>query len=66
MTPEEIKKIQEELNGVFTTIQKIDAPMTENNVAVMNACLGSIKYIYNFIEEIKEKGGSGNGDADAE
>ena len=66
MTPEEIKKIQDELSGIFSTIQKIDAPMTENNVVVMNACLGSVKYIYNLMEKAKEKGGSDNGDADAE
>ncbi len=65
MTPEEIKKIQEELNRLFATIQRIDAPMTENNVVVMNACLGSIKYVYNAVGKLKE-GGKENGNADTE
>lgn len=59
MKADEIKK---ELSSLFVTIQKIDAPMTENNVAVMNACLGSIKFLYNNVEE----GGSADGNADVE
>lgn len=62
MKPEEIKAIKDELNAVFTTIQRIDAPMTENNVVIMNACLGSIKFMKNLIE----KGETENGNADAE
>lgn len=63
--PEEIKKIQDELNSLFMTIQRIDAPMTENNVVVMNACLGSIKYVFNAVGKLKE-GGKENGNADTE
>lgn len=66
MTREDITKLQEELNSLFATMQKIDAPMTENNVAVMNACLGSVKFIYKALEEFKKEGGSDNGNVDAE
>lgn len=65
MTPEEIKTIQDELDKLFVTLQKIDAPMTENNVVIMNACLGSVKFIFNLVKEAEEKGGSADGDADA-
>lgn len=65
MTPEEIKTIQDELEKLFVTLQKLDAPMTENNVVIMNACLGSVKFIFNLVKEAEEKGGSADGDADA-
>ena len=62
MTAEEIKSATDELTALFATIQKIEAPMTENNVVVMNACLGSIK----FVHDLLAKGGSDNGNIDAE
>lgn len=65
MTPEEIKTIQDELEKLFVTLQKLDAPMTENNVVIMNACLGSVKFIFNLVKEAEEKGGSADGNADA-
>lgn len=65
MTTEEMKTAQEELNTLFVTLQRIEAPMTENNVAVMNACLGSVKFIFNMLEKAK-KGANENGNADAE
>ena len=65
MTAKEVKTIQDELNSLFMTIQKIDAPMTENNVVVMNACLGSIKYVFNAVGKLKE-GDNENGNADSE
>ena len=65
MTQEEIKTIQDELDKLFVALQKIDAPMTENNVVIMNACLGSVKFIFNLVKEAEEKGGSADGDADA-
>ena len=66
MTPEEVRRAQDELNSLFVTLQKIDAPMTENNIVVMNACLGSVKFLHNFIGETNKERGSDNGDADAE
>lgn len=65
MTPEDIKTVQNELNTLFSTLQRIEAPMSENNVAVMNACLGSIKFVYNMIKN-STKGDAKNGNADAE
>lgn len=65
MTPEEIKTIQDELDKLFVALQKIDAPMTENNVVIMNACLGSVKFIFNLVKEAEEKGGLADGNADA-
>lgn len=61
MTQEDIIKVRDELKNLFATMQRIDAPMSENNVAVMNACLGSIKYLYNFMD-----GRAKDGNADAE
>lgn len=65
MKTEEMKTAQEELNTLFATLQRIEAPMTENNVAVMNACLGSVKFIFNMLEKAK-KGVTENGNIDAE
>ena len=54
MEPEKIKMLQDELDAVFTTLQKLDAPMTENNVAAMNLCFGSLKFIYKELGTVKE------------
>lgn len=62
MTTEEMKTAQEELSKLFATIQRLDAPMTENNVAVMHACLGSIKFVFELIAKGVEK--IGNADAE--
>ena len=54
MESEKIEMLQNELNAVFTTLQKLDAPMTENNVVIMNSCLGSLKFIYKELGTVKE------------
>ena len=62
---EKLMEVKNEAQAIFNLIQRIDAPMTENNVVVMNACLGSVKFVYNRIGEIL-KGSEVNGNADAE
>ena len=54
MTNEKIAEIQNEAQGIFTMLQQLQAPMTENNVAVLNACLGSLKLIGRMLEEEKK------------
>ena len=54
MTNEKIVEIQNEAQGIFTMLQQLQAPMTENNVAVLNACLGSLKLIGRMLEEEKK------------
>jgi len=69
MTTEKIVEIQNEAQGIFTMLQQLQAPMTENNVAVLNACLGSLKLIGRLLEEEKKAAGGENedaGEADAE
>ena len=69
MTNEKIVEIQNEAQAIFTLLQQLQAPMTENNVAVLNACLGSLKLIGRMLEEEK-KAAEGEdedaGDAEAE
>ena len=69
MTNEKITEIQNEAKAIFTLLQQLQAPMTENNVAVLNACLGSLKLIGRMLEEEKKaaEGESEDaGEADAE
>ena len=54
MTNEKIVEIQNEAQAIFTLLQQLQAPMTENNVAVLNACLGSLKLIGRMLEEEKK------------
>lgn len=55
MNKTKIEELKREIASVFALLQKIDAPMTENNVVVMNACLGSLKYISNTLNEGEEE-----------
>ena len=69
MTNEKIAEVQNEAQAIFTLLQRLQAPMTENNVAVLNACLGSLKLIGRMLEEEKKaaEGESEDaGEADAE
>ena len=69
MTNEKIVEIQNEAQAIFTLLQQLQAPMTENNVAVLNACLGSLKLIGRMLEEEKKAAEGENedaGDAEAE
>lgn len=68
MTNEKIVEIQNEAQAIFTLLQQLQAPMTENNVAVLNACLGSLKMIGRMLEEEKtaEEENEDAGDAEAE
>jgi hypothetical protein len=63
MTTEKIVEIQNEAQGIFTMLQQLQAPMTENNVAVLNACLGSLKLIGRLLEEEKKAAEGENEDA---
>lgn len=69
MTTEKIVEIQNEAQGIFTMLQQLQAPMTENNIAILNACLGSLKMIGRMLEEEKKAAEGENedaGEADAE
>lgn len=69
MKVEKINEIQNEANAIFNLLQQLQAPMTENNVAVLNACLGSLKLIGRMLEEEKKAAEGENedaGEADAE
>lgn len=69
MTNGKIAEIQNEAQAIFTLLQQLQAPMTENNVAVMNACLGSLKLIGRILGEEKKAAEGENedaGEADAE
>lgn len=63
MTTEKIIEIQNEANAIFNLLQQLQAPMTENNVAVLNACLGSLKMIGRMLEEEKKAAEVKNEDA---
>lgn len=69
MTNEKIVEIQNEAQAIFTLLQQLQAPMTENNIAILNACLGSLKMIGRTLEEEKntaEGEDEDAGDAEAE
>ena len=66
MTNENIAEIQNEAQAIFTLLQQLQAPMTENNVAVLNACLGSLKLIGRMLEEEKKGAEEDAGEDQAE
>ena len=69
MTTEKIVEIQNEAQAMFKLLQQLQAPMTENNIAILNACLGSLKMIGQQLEEEKNAAEGENedaGEADAE
>ena len=66
MTNEKIVEIQNEAQAIFTLLQQLQAPMTENNVAVLNACLGSLKLIGRMLEEEKKGADEDAGEDQAE
>lgn len=66
MTNEKIAEIQNEAQAIFTLLQQLQAPMTENNVAVLNACLGSLKLIGRMLEEEKKGAEEDAGEDQAE
>ena len=51
----EINKIQQEAKAIFTLLQQLQAPMTEQNIVILNGCLGSLKLIGKICEEAKKK-----------
>ena len=66
MTNEKIVEIQNEAQAMFKLLQQMQAPMTENNVAILNACLGSLKMIGRMLEEEKTAEGEDEDAGDAE
>jgi len=69
MSIEKINEIQNEAQAMFKLLQQLQAPMTENNIAILNACLGSLKMIGQTLEEEKntaEGEDEDAGEADAE
>ena len=66
MTTDKIVEIQNEAKAIFNLLQQLQAPMTENNVAVLNACLGSLKLIGRMLEEEKKGAEEDAGEDQAE
>lgn len=65
MDKKKIAELKHETEAMFSIIQRIDALMTENNVAIINACMGSMKFLINsFDEALKEVDTDGNADAE--
>lgn len=55
MSIDDINMIQNECHGMFNLLQQLQLPVTENNVAILNACLGSLKLIGKTLEESKKE-----------
>lgn len=66
MTTEKIIEIQSEAQAMFNLLQQLQAPMTESNIAILNACLGSLKLIGQICEEAKKEETKDAGEVDAE
>ena len=63
---EKINEIQNEARAIFNLLQQLQAPMVEGNIAIMNACLGSLKMIGNICEEAKKGAEEDAGESDDE
>lgn len=66
MNTEKINEIDNEARAIFMLLQQLQAPMNENNIVVMNKCLGSLKMIGNICEEIRKGENENAGETDAE
>ena len=55
MDKAKMEELKREITSIFTVLQHIEAPMIENNVAVMNSCLCSLKFISNALDEAISK-----------
>ena len=66
MDTEKITEIQNEAHAIFNLLQQLQAPMVEGNIAIMNACMGSLKMIGKICEEAKKGAEEDVGEADTE
>ena len=55
MNNEKIIEIQNEARAIFNLLQQLHAPLSENNIAVLNACMSSLKLIGKICKESKEE-----------
>ena len=51
---------------MFRLLQQIQAPMNENNIAILNACLSSLKLVTQICEEATKEETEDAGESDAE
>lgn len=66
MDNEKLESVKKELVATFSLLQRLDAPFNENNVAIVNGCLGSLKYSVSVLDELlKMKGDDEHGDDNA-
>ena len=54
MSIDDINMIQSEAQGMFNLLQQLQLPVSENNIAILNACLRSLKLIGKTMEAAKE------------
>ena len=67
MKVSKVNEIQSELNAMKSILPALDVQATENNIAIINALDGSIKFITNILEESKkDKGDTPDGNAETE
>ena len=66
MNTEKVITIQNEAQAMFRLLQQIQAPMNENNIAILNACLSSLKLVTQICEEATKEETEDAGEADAE
>ena len=66
MNNEKVNEIKNEVIGTFNLLQRLEMPVNENNIAIMNSSLCSLKWIMNELEKLKEpqKGVAKNGNSD--
>ena len=66
MDVEKVITIQNEAQAMFRLLQQIQAPMNENNIAILNACLSSLKLITKICYEATKEETENAGEVDAE
>lgn len=70
MENEKLDAIKREVIGTFNLLQRLEMPVSESNIAIMNASLSSLKWVFERIEEElqkpEEKEEDQNGNADPE
>ena len=65
MDGEKIREMMKEADSMYTLIQRLDIKPTEGNLQILTGCLGSLRFIYDTLNEMKEAAEDGRA-ADAE
>lgn len=54
MDSEKINEMMKEADSMYTLVQRLDIKPTEGNLQILTGCLGSLRFIYDTLNAMKE------------